>query len=59
MTGQVRRSNQGDASGIALLPRDLTPEELDAAPILESADLLLITDLTDEEDEAFARALAS
>jgi hypothetical protein len=56
MTGQVHRSNQG---GVALLPRDLTPEELDAAPILESADLLLITDLTDEEDEAFARALAS
>ena len=45
--------------GTDLLPRDLTPEELDAAPILVSLDQLLIEDLTDEEADAFAAAIAS
>ena len=46
-------------SGLALLPRDLTPEELDAAPVLWSLDQLVIEDLTEAEDDAFAAALAS
>jgi hypothetical protein len=44
--------------GLDLLPRDLTPDELAAAPVLDSLDELLL-DLTDDEDEAFAAALAS
>ena len=45
--------------GTSLLPSDLTDEELAAAPILLSADALLIDDLTADEDEAFAAALTS
>jgi len=43
--------------GLSLLPRDLTPEELDAAPVLESVDDLIIEDLADEEYDAFIAAL--
>jgi hypothetical protein len=45
--------------GTGLLPRDLTPEEIDAVPVLTSLDQLLIEDLTDEEADAFAAAIAS
>lgn len=45
--------------GTSLLPRDLTARELESAPVLASVDALLIDDLTDEEDDAFAAALAS
>lgn len=45
--------------GTGLLPRDLTPDELGAAPVLTSLDQLLIVDLTDEEADAFAAAIAS
>jgi hypothetical protein len=44
--------------GLDLLPRDLTADELASAPVLDSLDELLL-DLTDDEDEAFAAALAS
>jgi hypothetical protein len=40
-----------------LLPRDLTADELSAAPVLTSPDALLIDDLSDEEDDAFAAAV--
>ena len=43
--------------GVLGLPRDLTSEELAAAPILESLDALAIDDLTDEEADAFFDAL--
>lgn len=43
--------------GLDLLPRDLTTDELAAAPVLDSLDALLL-DLTDDEDDAFAAALA-
>ena len=43
--------------GVSLLPDDLTEQQLDAAPLLDSVDDLLIEGLTDDEDEAFARAL--
>lgn len=44
--------------GTSLLPRDLTEAELAAAPVLVSADALLVDGLTDEEDDAFAAALS-
>jgi hypothetical protein len=45
--------------GVGLLPPDLTEEQLAAAPVLASVDALLIEDLEEEQDEAFAAALAS
>lgn len=52
--------DQGDAPhGTALLPGDLTADELAAAPVLPLADVLVIEDLTNDEDEAFAFALRS
>ena len=51
---------QDDAPhGTALLPSDLTDEQLAAAPVLASIDALLIEELSDHEDEAFAAALNS
>jgi hypothetical protein len=47
------------AQGTSLLPRDLTAEDLAAAPVLASADALLIEDLTADEDDAFSAALSS
>lgn len=49
----------GVPQGTSLLPRDLSEDELTAAPTLATADVLLIEDLTDAEDEAFAAALRS
>ena len=45
--------------GSTLLPRDLTEDELVGAPVLPSTDVLVIEDLTNDEDEAFASALRS
>jgi hypothetical protein len=45
--------------GLTLLASDLTRDELDAAPVLASIDALLIDDLSDNEDDAFAAALTS
>ena len=44
--------------GTRVLPRDLSADELAAAPALTSIDSLLL-DLTEDEDDAFAAALAS
>lgn len=46
-------------NGTSLLSRDLTASELESAPVLASVDLLVIDDLSDDEDDAFAAALAS
>jgi hypothetical protein len=35
----------------------LTSDELSHAPVLESLDVLLVEDLTDDEDDAFAAAI--
>ena len=43
--------------GTSLLPRDLDERELAAAPVLPSLDALVIDDLADHEDTAFAAAL--
>ncbi len=45
--------------GTTLLARDLTPDELRAAPSLGSAESLVIEDLSADEDDAFAAALDS
>lgn len=45
--------------GLALLPGDLTENQLLAAPVMVSIDALLIEDLDEDEDEAFAAALGS
>jgi hypothetical protein len=43
--------------GTLQLPRDLTEDQLDAAPVLASIDTLLIEELSEDEDDAFAAAL--
>ena len=43
--------------GTDLLPGDLTEDQLAAAPILGSVDALLIEELSEDEDDAFAAAL--
>ncbi len=45
--------------GTSLLPADLTDDQLDAAQVLDSIDSLLIEDLSEAEDDAFAAALES
>ncbi len=45
--------------GTALLPSDLTEDQLAAAPVLTSIDTLLIEELSVDEDEAFATAVDS
>ena len=50
---------QHDASHGTSLLRDLTPEQLAAAPVLASVDALLIDGLTDDEYDAFIAALSS
>lgn len=45
--------------GVSELRPDLTPAQLAAAPTLACVDLLLIDDLTEAEDEAFAAAISS
>lgn len=46
-------------TGFAGFPSDLTEDQLERAPVLESVDALLIDDLTDEEADAFYAALDS
>lgn len=45
--------------GTGLLPRDLTEDELAAAPVLASLEDLEIEDLTDDEYDSFVAALSS
>lgn len=45
------------AKGIELLPADLTSDQLENALVMTSPDVLLIDDLSDDEDRAFAAAL--
>ena len=53
----VARPSHDAPQGTSLLPRDLTADELAKAPVLASIDKLLIEDLSDDEDDAFAAAL--
>jgi hypothetical protein len=52
-------SNDAAPRGATLLPRDLTPAQLESAPLLASADSLVIDELTDREYEDFLAALRS
>ncbi len=45
--------------GTAVLPSDLTDDQLAAALVLASVDVLVIEELSDDEDAAFATALES
>jgi len=58
MGHQTSRTSASNAV-IAPLPSDLTDEQLAAAPVLASIDALLIEELSEDEDEAFAAALDS
>ena len=53
------QDHTGRPHGIALLPRDLTAEQLRSAPVLGSLDSLLIDGLSEDEDDAFADAIDS
>jgi hypothetical protein len=44
-------------NGTSRLPRDLSDDEFAAAPVLPSIDALLIEELSEDEDDAFAAAL--
>lgn len=46
-------------NGMTKFARDLSAEQLAAAPSLASIDALVIEDLSDDEDDAFSAALAS
>lgn len=58
MSDSAYRQVEG-SHGMALLPSDLTEEQLAAAPVLTSVDALLIEELSVDEDDAFAAALVS
>jgi len=45
--------------GTSLPPADPTDDQLDAAPVLDSIDSLLIEELSEDDDDAFAAALES
>jgi hypothetical protein len=57
--GDAADSQHESSHGTALLPSDLTDEQLANAPVLASIDTLLIEELSEDEDEAFAAALDS
>ncbi len=58
MSDTARHRND-TAQGSALLPFDLSQAQLAAAPVLASIDALVIEELSDDEDDAFAAALDS
>jgi len=55
----LAHSDDDAPRGLSTLPPGLTEEQLRNAPVLVSADQLIIEDLTEEEFEAFERALDS
>lgn len=59
MSNTAQRHDEDVPRGTSLLPRDLTPAQLKAAPVLASVDSLIIDDLTDTEFNAFVSALRS
>jgi hypothetical protein len=58
MSDAVRPSGEVPR-GTSLLPADLTDDQFKAAPVLTSLDSLLIEELSEDEDDAFAAALES
>ncbi len=56
-TGDAVHRRDGNARGTSQLPADLTEDQLSSAPVVTSLDSLLIDDLADDEDDAFAAAI--
>lgn len=59
VSDNAREANEVTPCGMTLLPRDLTAAQLEAAPVLASADQLVIDELTDQEYDDFVAALRS
>jgi hypothetical protein len=59
MSTPARKHDDAVPRGTSVLPRDLTPAQMKAAPVLTSLDALLIEDLSDDEYDAFIAALRS
>lgn len=61
MVGVSTASGRHDQApqGTALLPADLTEDQLSTAPVLTPVDALVIEALSEDEDKAFAAALES
>lgn len=57
MSNTALHQEEDAPRGTSLLSHDLTSAQLTAAPVLASADSLIIDELTDEEYEAFLEAL--
>jgi predicted regulator of Ras-like GTPase activity (Roadblock/LC7/MglB family) len=58
--GDPERDQYEDVSrGTSLLPADLTVAQIEAAPVLVSADSLVIDELTDQECDNFIAAVRS
>lgn len=51
--------HDGSPHGTSRLPSDLTEDQLATAPVLASIDALVIEELSEDEDNAFAAALGS
>jgi hypothetical protein len=59
MSNTAHQQDESAPRGTSLLPRDLTPAQLKAPPVLASVDSLIIEEMTDEEYDAFLAALRS
>ena len=59
MSNSARERDDTAPRGTSLLPRDLTPAQLESAPVLSSVDSLVIHELIDEEYDAFLAAVRS
>ncbi len=57
MSNTARQHDETAPRGTTLLPHDLTPAQLEAAPVLASVDSLVIDELTDQEYDSFLAAL--
>ena len=56
VSGAAHHRDQID-QGTSLLLADLTAAQIAAAPAIRSLDVLLVDDLSDAEDDAFAAAI--
>lgn len=59
MSNTACQHDEAALRGTFCLPRDLTPAQLESAPVLSSVDSLVIHELIDEEYDAFLAAVRS
>ena len=59
MSNTGRQHDEAAPRGTSCLPLDLTPAQLESAPVLSSVDSLVIHELIDEEYDAFLAAARS